>query len=101
MFGRATLDGVEPRHAVLELWVPHVLVTQLQTCPQARSAAQRISYCLMRIRCRHSQHNENSWRDTQRQISGCALPGASVTLGSVTVAFLSQDASGDRVRWVR
>lgn len=29
------------------------------------------------------------------------LPGASVTLGTVTVTFVSQDASGDRVRVVR
>jgi hypothetical protein len=29
------------------------------------------------------------------------LPGASVTLGSVTVTFVSQDANGDRVRVVR
>ena len=29
------------------------------------------------------------------------LPGGSVTLGSVTVTFLSQDANGDRVRVVR
>jgi hypothetical protein len=29
------------------------------------------------------------------------LPGASVTLGTVTVTFVSQDANGDRVRLVR
>lgn len=33
--------------------------------------------------------------------SAALLPGASVTLGSVTVTFVSQDASGDRVRVVR
>lgn len=41
MFGRATLDGVEPRHAVLELLVPQDLshsVANLSTVVSSRTA---------------------------------------------------------------
>lgn len=49
----------------------------------------------MRIRCKtfnDADANKNT---------AVLLPGGSVTLGSVTVTFVSQDASGDRVRVLR
>jgi hypothetical protein len=95
MFGRATLDGVEPRHAVLELLVPQDLSHSVAKLSTVVSSGTADLLLLDANRCKtfnDADANKNT---------AVLLPGGSVTLGSVTVTFVSQDANGDRVRVLR